>query len=495
MPKKGGAFSVQPNRKCEYKTREEEQQARQKALEEYLLVLKAVLPLILKRLAAIPDPRDPKKTKHRLTVVLFYGILTFALGYASRREANREGTTPTIAEALRSVFPEVDSSPHWDTVERVLETLSVQELENIYIAAVKKLIYSGKFRRLIVDGSYVVAIDGTQKWSGGVKFDSRLLSRTHRDGKTTYHVYVLEAVLVGPEGIAIPLMSEFCENNDPEPDGSIVVAARQQKQDCELKAFYRLAKRLKSLFPKQRLMIAADGLYPKGPVMELCINNGWDFMIVLPDEVCLLGVWNKAKAIRDGKTRDAQPGQKLVNIWGDRTQEFWWANRIVYTWKSSDGTSHHTLIHVVVCYETWTEEQIADPSKPKDPKVLVAKENTWAWVSAKPITAKNVVERCNRGGRGRWNIEEGILTEKKRGYNYEHMFSYNWNGMKCWHLLMHVGHLINILVTYSKGLWEIAKARGIKGVWHFLRTSLEGNWADLSRLTNLTKKPHLNLVI
>jgi hypothetical protein len=44
------------------------------------------------------------------------------------------------------------------------------------MSEVKKLIRNKKFRRLIVDGCYVVAVDGTQKWSGTSMFDPRLLT-------------------------------------------------------------------------------------------------------------------------------------------------------------------------------------------------------------------------------------------------------------------------------------------------------------------------------
>ncbi|MEW6663288.1 MAG: hypothetical protein ACOY9Y_05410, partial [Bacillota bacterium] len=55
------------------------------------------------------------------------------------------------------------------------------------------------------------------------------------------------------------------------------------KQDCELKAFHRLAKRLKHQFPKLPLTLLLDGLYANGPVMAVCRKNKWDFMIVLKD--------------------------------------------------------------------------------------------------------------------------------------------------------------------------------------------------------------------
>jgi len=45
------------------------------------------------------------------------------------------------------------------------------------------------------------------------------------------------------------------------------------RQDCELEAFYRLAARLKAAFPALKIMMLLDGLYAKGPVVEICRNN------------------------------------------------------------------------------------------------------------------------------------------------------------------------------------------------------------------------------
>ena len=61
------------------------------------------------------------------------------------------------------------------------------------------------------------------------------------------------------------------------------------------------------------------------------------------------------------------------------------------------------------------------------------------------LTANNVVDRCNRAARRRWDIEEYILMEKHGGYQYEHAFSLNWAAMRNWHTMMHLGHLLNTL--------------------------------------------------
>lgn len=462
-------FYLQPNRKSEWTTVEEEQQARQAAFEGQIKALRVILPDILNKFARIPDPRRPRSTRHKLTTLLLFGLLIFIFRYNSRREANRELTCPSVLETLRAVFPEVDSCPHMDTIARVLESIPSDEIEEILGKTVRNLIYKKKFKRMIADGCYVVAVDGTLKWSTDWEFNSQALRKKHGD-TTTYQTYVLEAALVGPQGIAIPLMSEFCENPFDNSE--------QKKQDCERKAFYRLAVRLKSLFPKQPLMIVADGLYPNGPVMALCRTNKWDFMIVLPNEVCLSSVWQEAKAIFG-----LEPEQKLINHWGDRTQNFKWANQIKYEWKDRvEGKRRHIVLHMVICHETWQRNG-------------ETKDSTWAWVSSKAISKTNVLERCNGAARHRWNIEEHILAEKKGGYNYEHMFSLNWNGMKCWHSLMHLGHLLNILTLHTVDLWETVKELGINGTLQLLRQTLTGRWVDISKLAALSEKPQLRLVI
>lgn len=83
-----------PNCKCVYRSVEEEQEARQDATTEQIRVFRAKLPILLKRLSKIDDPRNSKKLKHKLAVVMIYGILTFVFHMASRREALR-GVGPT----------------------------------------------------------------------------------------------------------------------------------------------------------------------------------------------------------------------------------------------------------------------------------------------------------------------------------------------------------------------------------------------------------------
>lgn len=48
------------------------------------------------------------------------------------------------------------------------------------------------------------------------------------------------------------------------------------KQDCESKAFIRMASKLKKRFPRLPICIVADGLYVSEKVLKTCQNNRWD---------------------------------------------------------------------------------------------------------------------------------------------------------------------------------------------------------------------------
>jgi hypothetical protein len=89
-----------------------------------------------------------------------------------------------------------------------------------------------------------------------------------------------------------------------------------------------------------------------------------------------------------------------------------------------------------------------------------------------------VHQRCNLGARHRWGIESGFLVEKRQGYQYEHMFSYDWNAMKGYHYLMRLGHLINVPCHYSERLVKIAGELGVRGFIHFVPGTLSGPWLE-----------------
>ena len=96
-----------PTHLCRYESEEQEREAREEAVVEKVAVMRGKLPGLLRKLANIPDPRQPKKIKHKLTCLLLYGILGFVLQVASRREANRELSRPVFRQNLLLLFPDL----------------------------------------------------------------------------------------------------------------------------------------------------------------------------------------------------------------------------------------------------------------------------------------------------------------------------------------------------------------------------------------------------
>src|SRR6266699_1225903 len=280
---------------CEWKTVEEEKQARQETAEEQLRVYRSVLPQLLKRLAKIPDPRNPLLIRHKLTVLLLSGILMFVYQMTSRREANREMSLPQFWGNLQLLFLELESLPHQDTLARLLARIAVNQIQESLIALIQQLIRNKKFSRYLIAHCYPLAIDGTQKlqrnWPWSEQCLERQVQTKQEDGTAEphpqYYVYVLEAKLAFANGITIPLLSEFLDYGEGDQQRS--------KQDCELNAFYRLAQRVKEYFPRLPVLVLLDGLYANGPVLELCRHYHWQFMTVLQDD-SLPSVWEEFDA-------------------------------------------------------------------------------------------------------------------------------------------------------------------------------------------------------
>jgi len=172
---------------------------------------------------------------------------------------------------LRLLFPQLDSLPHSDTLFRLLCRIDVSQIEQAHIELVNHLIRGKKFTRYLINNCYPIAIDGSQKIAFSILWDEHLLQRkkkrktdTEQEPEYQYYVYVLEASLSFRNGMVIPLMSEFLEYE--------AGADEQSKQDCEQKAFHRLAARIKEAFPRLPIMLLLDGLYPNGPIMQRCRN-------------------------------------------------------------------------------------------------------------------------------------------------------------------------------------------------------------------------------
>jgi hypothetical protein len=454
------------NRKSNYATPEEEKADKQETVEATLKVHRKMLPVLLKRLSKIKDPRQTGKIKHSLTVLMIYGILMFVYNMCSLRNCNKEISTAIFFENIRTMFPEFETMPHADTISRLLEKIKVEEIEQSLLDLFVHLVRKKKFKNYLINKGYVIAIDGTQKFMRKEKWAEECLGRhVGKDKQEQYYVYVLEAAVILDNGITLPLMSEFL-NNEEYKD---VIS---NKQDSERKAFYRFAKKIKDKFPKLKISLTMDGLYACGPVMKVCRDYGWDFMLVFK-EGSMPDAFKEAMALIK-----LTPENEIKRICGGRSQVYKWINDIEYAY--GNNSRNKQMLHVVVCEETW-EEKSATTNK------IESKETRYVWISSKELTKANVENRCIKIGRYRWKIENNFLVLKHQGYHYEHCFSYNWNAMMGFHYLMNIGRFINVLVINSEVLAEKATQLGIRGLLKFIFKACTGEVLNLENLTAIVK--------
>ena len=139
---------------------------------------------------------------------------------------------------IRNRFPEFDSMQHAHTLARLLERIEVEQIQECLMELLQDLIRRKKFRNHLINRRYLVAVDGTQKFFRDYQWEPEALKR-HVGGEERipqYYVYALESVLILDNGIVLPVLTEILENKD--------WVEGQTKQDCESKAFYRLAGKL-----------------------------------------------------------------------------------------------------------------------------------------------------------------------------------------------------------------------------------------------------------
>jgi hypothetical protein len=363
--------------------------------------------------AHVTDPRNPLKITYPLASLAFAGMAMFLFRLRARRQVGlllRNGFSIRKFHALFGV----ERFPHGDTLDATFSNLEVDQIQAVVSAMTGSLIRRKVLYSYRVLGIYfIVAVDGT----GTINFDHRhcshCLTRT-RDGKTLYYHPVLEAKLLTSNGFAFSLMTEFIEN----PGQQVT------KQDCELKAFYRLAERLKSQFPRLPLLLSLDGLFAGGPTFDLCRRYGWRSMIVLKDDD-LPSVNEEFEALSK-----LQPENRLVWHTGQQAQlkqAFRWADDIAYI---DSEKKEHTL-SVIECLETKPDKE-------------GAKQTTkFKWVTNCRVSRKNVTTLSNDGGRMRWKIEnEGFNVQKTGGYELEHAYTNDPNSAKVFYLLLQIAHLL-----------------------------------------------------
>lgn len=326
--------------------------------------------------------------------------------------------------------------PGMDAVNDLLEEMKPDEFEQLRCRLISRLVEKRVFHkfRFLKKYLFCIAIDATGVYNWGatppesirgyaLKKESKKSSEA---GKTNYSSQVLEAVLICRGGMAIPLLSEWIAN-----DGDFY-----NKQDCELKAFKRLAVRLKKYFPRLGICILADGLYSNAAMMAICMQYGWQFITVFKDGN-LPSVWKEVKSLLP-LANAAQTYQKTFC-----NSTHWIINN--YRWIKDIEYQKHS-IHWIECVQTLTHRKTGEKNS-----------HRFVFLSTLEVRQEDI-EAIVTAGRARWWIEDHFNTQKNRGGTLHHKFNRNdFTAIKNWHHIRQLACLINELVEHTREIRLLLK--------------------------------------
>lgn len=387
---------------------------------ELIKVINHFFPDLLSQLKSIPDPRHKSYITYESHLLLVVRILSSIFYISSMRKTSEEFNREQMIQNILFLCgeEELEELPYWETINNYLKKLDSDYLQELVISMVHRLLRMRKFEDARIRNRYwQIIIDGTQLESSREELSGKCLYRIHNKGKeneyTEYYYYVLEAKIVLGPNIVVSILTEFVENETEEFD----------KQDCELKAAYRLIERLKNEFPMLPICISADSLYAGAPFFNACKEKGFHYLIRFK-EGSIPTVLNEYKSLRQ--------------IENNYEKEEFLKDR--YCWYDHVGSIDHEE-HKVTILE-YGESDL---------------EYSMYFLTDLPVNRKNQKQTVLYGRR-RWLIEnQGFNKQKKQGYNLEHMYSKDYCGMRNHYYLIQISHMISQLMENVKVIWEKVK--------------------------------------
>lgn len=385
-------------------------------LEELLIVVKQNFPKLYVWLDNLTDVRNQSYITYDVKTCITTEILALCCGIQSMngvsRDFNTDETIENINNILKANYIEI---PHKDTIINVVKELKHSELENIQTNIIKTLIRSKTLDKYRYKGMFHVVIDGTGLYSTPVYLGEQAITRIFNEGKENesklYSYYALEAKIICGD-MAFSLATEFVENETYEDENGNIIR-KFDKQDCELKAGYRLLKKIKEKFPKLPIIISGDALYMGRPFLKLCDSLGFEYIIRYKEDA-------------------ASTIKKDFDNFNIVEGPYKYQNEIIYG-EPDENKVYYTVN--VISYDETDEE--------------TGEITNFSYITSLKITKKNK-EQVVILGRKRWKIENKGFREQKSGVlNISHIYTKDCNGTKNIYLLIQFAHTFLNLLNYG----------------------------------------------
>lgn len=356
----------------------------------------------------VKDPRHQSYVTYGCDAILLMIILKNVCNLKSMRSMTDQFNNDECIENLGKLLglETLEEIPHYDTINDFLSELHPAEIEGIRTYMIKDLFKKRCFDAYRINNKYWgVIVDGTGLFSFDEKHCDHCLKREYKNKETgekkiVYMHHVLEAKLVVGD-MVLSIGTEFIENESEDVS----------KQDCELKAFHRLAEKLKNTYKRLPICILGDSLYACEKVFNRCEQYKWTYIFRFKEK--------RIKSV-------TEEFQSLKNMEeNDSHDDISWVNQIAY---------QQQTLNVLEKLPDETDENY----------------HPYLFLTNIKITKRNA-QKLIDAGRSRWKIEnEGFNRQKNILYHIEHACSQNYTAMKNHYLLTQIADIL--MQLYENGI-------------------------------------------
>lgn len=359
------------------------------------------------RFKRVKDHRHQSYVTYGPEVLLLVVILKNICNLESMRGMSKSFNKDECIKNVEKIInvEGLNELPHYDTINDFLKGLELSELEHIRTYMIKELLQKRSLEDYKINNKYWgIIFDGTGLFSFNKKHCEHCLKRVYNKGteneKTVYMHHVLEAKLI-VGNMVLSIGTEFIENESEDVS----------KQDCELRAFYRLVKKIKGDYKRLPICILGDSLYACEPVFQVCNDYRWKYLIRFK-EGRIKTIAREFEAIKEFEKQEKEIGNT------------YWIKDIAY---------NDRKINMIESTTVGEDE-----------------EKCFMFITDINITRHNA-QKLVIAGRSRWKIEnEGFNNQKNKRYDIQHANSQDYTAMKNHYLLTQIADII--MQLYENGL-------------------------------------------
>ncbi len=378
-------------------------------LNEIRKIVQKYFPDLISLINALTDKRHKSYITYKMRTIIMTRLFALLCGITTMTGINSTFKTEQAIKNLSIICNQtLKEIPDWQTIQDVIEQLNYEEIDNIRKYMFKALLRSKMFDKFRHKNCIQLIVDATGLTSFDYNLNGNCLTRTKKKKikqnkkeviveRIKYYKYVLEAKVVFGN-MVISIDSEWIENVENHNEN--------QKQDCEVNAFKRMATRIKKNYPKLTFIVTGDALYATTPMINICKNAKWHYIFNLKED-------------------------RLKNIYEQFQDNINYKNEVT-------KKNYFLSSGIIFKENTLNAFRYIETSN--------RKTTVFNYITDLTVTNSNIAEIVAMGRR-RWKIENEGFNEQKNGtFNISHLCSRFENALKIHYLLIQIAHIIRQLL-------------------------------------------------